>query len=416
MDGLHVKNWNGGQPRLTASLSLILLILLISSAAAVVVDFAAPIQYQVVDARLFLENAGGMPALCRAKNGDLLFTFATHWEPAPSGGVIKLMRSTDEGKMWSRPKTIVTPKADGWSTQLWSGLHLLPDGSLMLSYAQHYVPLKPGVSPSEQNPGAIYAFGSDDQQAEGYVMRSRDHGKTWAPAVRIARGLKSCTAMGRPVTARDGSVLVPAIGPDPGGATNSASLFVRSRDNGRTWGDPEVIAGGPLGFNEVSLGVALNGDIIAVLRDVDAGPRRLFRQTVSHDNGKTWEKPWETNLYGKMPDVLVLPTGRMLLAVGSVDCMDGNLVFSGPPNSSYAGLFLSDDNGHTWRRDVLFITPNLSQLIPFDSPVLAALSKGRILAISLCADRKYQGDPLMGWTRGMHYVINELAPRKEARP
>jgi hypothetical protein len=390
------------------TLILLTLLLLTTIAAAGVIDPAAQTEYRVAESRMFLENAGGMPALCRAGNGDLLFAWATHWEPVPAGGMIQLTRSADDGKTWSEPETLVSPQTPDWSTQLWSGLHLLPDGDLILSYTQHYFPRKPDAPDTEENPAALYDFGSPERRSEGYVIRSTDHGRTWEPPMRLAPSLKWCTAMGRPVTAQDGSVLLPLIGPEPGGQANSASLFIRSRDNGKTWGEPELLAGGPLGFSEVTLGVAHNGDIVAMLRDADAGPRRLFRQTVSHDHGQTWEKPWETNLYGKMPDLLVLPSGRMLLAVGSVDCMDGGLVFSGPPHSSYAGLFLSDDHGRTWRRDVLFTTPDLDQIIPFDSPVLALLPEGRILAISFSADRKYAGDPLLGWTRGMHYTINEL--------
>lgn len=372
-------------------------------------DLEAEAVYREVEHRVFLENAGGMPGLCRAGNGDLIFVHGTVWEPVPTGGVVKLLRSSDEGKTWSDPKAIVRSKGPEWNVTFWSGFHRMPDDSLILTYSQCFTPRREGVPSDETDPHRIWEIGSPRCVYEGYVIRSVDHGESWSAPVRILRDCDRCWVGGRPVTAGDGSVLAPVI-PFTRGRTSSG--FVRSMDGGKTWGALEHIAAGPEGYNEITLGLTRAGDMVGVLRDVEKGPRRQFRQTVSRDKGITWDKPKLIELWGKMPDMLTLPNGRLLLAVGSVDCMDGSLAFSGPPGLSYAGLFISDDDGGTWKRDVLFTSPDPASVIPFDAPVMALLENGNVLAISFAVDRKYQGDPLLGWTRGMHYVIHELAAQK----
>lgn len=373
--------------------------------------------FRQVHSQVLVEHAGGMPALCRADNGDLLFAHARYWEPVPTGGDIVLRRSRDGGRTWGEPHRIVEPKGPDWNATTWSGLHRVADGSLIFTFNQSWTPRAESVAEGEVNPARIWDIGSETCRYEAYVIRSTDHGHTWGPPTRILPDLGQVWIFGRPVNAADGSVLAPVI-PSIGG--HVASGLVRSTDLGRTWGPLEMIAGGPLRYNEVTLGIAGDGDdrnrnednhtIVAVFRDCEAGPRRQFRQAFSTDHGRTWSSPQLIDLWGKMPDMLTLPDGRLLMAVGSVDCMDGALVFSGPPGSSYAQLFISHDHGRTWQRDVLLTSMDPDQIIPFDAPTLASLDDGRVLAISFACDRRNDGDPLIGWSQGMHYVIHVLEP------
>jgi hypothetical protein len=268
------------------------------------------------------------------------------------------------------------------------------------------------LNPLKVCPSKVWNMESPNRKIEAYIIRSTDHGRKWSEPIHIMPE-KNCWAFGRPVTAKDDSVLVPLIPqlPEP---TQWCSAVTRSTDNGKTWSKPWHIADGPEGLNEVTLGAAKNGDIVAIFRDVTHGPRRQFRQAISTDNGKTWPEPTLIEMWGKMPDMLVLPSARMLLLVGSLDCMDGSDMFKGPPDSTYVGLFISDDNGKTWRRDVLLMSPDLKNIIPFDAPEMLLLKNGNILTLSFAGDRKHLKSPLTGWCEGMHYVINELAPTSPA--
>lgn len=394
--------------KIIAKFTLIaLLVAFTSCSSAVDVNTKAETLYKVVSSRILIENPGGMPAMCRAANGDLLLAYATMWEGYPAGGVIKLMRSTDEGKTWSHPRTIVWPKTVVWSTQTWSGLHLMPDDSLILSFTHIYTPRRQNVPIDEARPQKIWK--DSGAILLPHVVRSTDHGRTWSKAVRVAPKIKRCYAMGRPLTAKNGDVLVPLIPFLPVDVhAYPASGFVRTSDNGKTWGPLEIIAGGPDAYSEVTLGLAKNGDIVAVLRDRESGPYRLFWQTVSHDNGRTWQKPWKTNIIGKMPDMLTLPSGRLLMAVGSVDCFDGGDIWKGQPGSSYAALFYSDDNAATWNKDAILVSPDPLNLVPFDAPELAHLKNGDILVLTCASDRKFKDHPLSGWTLGQHFVLNVI--------
>lgn len=361
--------------------------------------------YQVVSSRVVVEHPGGMPALCRAANGDLLLAYATHWQPIPPpGGAVKLLRSTDGGMTWSKPKVVVEPKdATNWSIHMWSGLHLMPDGSIILAYGQNL----------------------SEQVAEAYLIRSTDHGKTWGDPIRLGHEMVKwngnelvvpfAEGFGHPVTASNGNVLVPIGARREGGFYGTkASAFIRSTDNGKTWGPLEFIATGPEKFSETSLGVSRSGTLIAILRCDTT--RRVLWQSTSHDNGRSWTRPTRTKtradardyVHGKMPDVLCLPTGRILLAVGSLEVGDGSEIWQGEPGRSYCGLYVSDDDGKTWRPDARFPSAQPKELIPYDAPVLTAAGGGRIIALSIQADRRTKNNPLAGWTMGAHFVLHEL--------
>lgn len=386
-------------PSKIASAALVALLLTIAGCNAP--------NYKSDTGRVLIENPGGIPALCRAANGDLLLAYSTVWEPFPPGGVIKLMRSTDEGKTWSRSTVIVSTDLPNCGINTWSGMALMPDGSLILSYTRTLSQRLPNVSADETSPIKIWDLASIKSQP--FVIYSTDNGRTWGQPVRICPQLDHCYASGRPLIAANGHIILPLI-PffDSNDKTYPASGFVRSTDGGKTFGPLELIATSPDGYNEVTLGLAKNGDIIAILRDRVTGPRRLFWQTVSGDNGRSWQQPFKTNIYGKMPDMLTLPTGRLLLIVGSLDCMDGSLAFTSPKGSSFVGLLYSDDNGKTWHKDVILPSPDPVNLVPFDAPVMTMLTNGNILAINCAYDRKYQNDPLLGWTLGFHYALNTI--------
>lgn len=365
------------------------------------------VNYESDAGRVLIEHPGGMAALCRAANGDLLLAHSTVWEPFPPGSVIKLMRSTDDGKTWSRPRVIVRPDSPSCSAKSWASLALMQDGSLIFSYYRTCASRLPNVPKDETRPIKIWDL--DSVKRKSFVIRSADHGRTWSQPVELCPELDRCQAMGRPLITANGDVILPLIPfVNIDDKTYPASGFVRSTDGGKTWRPLEIIANGPDGYNEVTLGLAKNGDIIAILRDRLTGPRRVFWQTISHDNGRSWQQPWKTDLIGKMPDMLTLPCGRMLLAVGSLDCMDGSFAFTCQPGTSYAGLVYSDDNGKTWQKDLILPSPDPANIVPFDAPLLALLRNGDIMALNCAYDKRYKDDPLCGWTRGFHYVLNTV--------
>ena len=343
--------------------------------------------------------------MCRASNGDLLLAHATNWQPIPpSGGTVKLMRSADGGITWSIPEVIIRPEdPQKCSVHMWSGLHLMPDNSIILTYGQNF----------------------SESRAKAYVMHSFNHGKSWSDPVRLAKekilfkgkkiDVPFTEGFGRAVTANNGDVLVPiGVRLEGGFYGTKASAFVRTTDSGKTWGPLEFIATGPKKFSETSLGVTTTGKILAIIRCDTT--RRVLWQSFSDDHGRTWSKPTITKaqlddrdyVHGKMPDMLCLPTGQILLAVGSIDVGDGSEIWKSAHGSSYSGLYVSDDDGLTWKRDSIFPSVEPERLIPYDSPVLAIGIDGTILALSVQYDRRTKSNPLAGWTMGSHLVLHTI--------
>ena len=87
----------------------------------VVVDPAASTEYAVVRSQVVVDDSGGIPALCRAANGELLLAHGTVWETVPPGGRVKLYRSQDEGQTWSGPVVIARPKSRDNDSKLVTG-------------------------------------------------------------------------------------------------------------------------------------------------------------------------------------------------------------------------------------------------------------------------------------------------------
>jgi len=191
--------------------------------------------------------------------------------------------------------------------------------------------------------------------------------------------------------------------------------YIESRDSGKTWSPKTRV--GPAPFNETSIVEAADGTLFALMRqDGELGLRRMFGTSFSHDGGKTWGAWRWANVQGKMPDLLVLPAGRILLAVGAEGLKDGALVMSTRDRSSFCTLFISDDNGESWKRDVAFtpVTADTS-VVPADSPVMWPLGNGRVLVVLQGIDRAKAGNPLLGYGVGMSLIANVIEPSAESR-
>ena len=88
-----------------------------------------------------------------------------------------------------------------------------------------------------------------------------------------------------------------------------ASYLWRSRDNGRTWGDPSLIANR---YNETTLLPLPDGRLLAFLRNGGG-----THQAESRDGGRTWSEPKRVLASGRHPaDVIRLANGHLLMVTG----------------------------------------------------------------------------------------------------
>ena len=386
---------------------------------AVVVSCAAANEYQVVARMNVAPEPACEPALTQAPNGDLLVAFCTEWEAFPWGGVLKLTVSQDKGRTWSQPRVIWDDPDPRVTINVANGMQRLSNGDILLPVTNSLVPKYKGVSPEETHPSKIYDVGRlyddmalsrlpftpfyPDMKGPGrmkvWLFRSQDNGATWTKEVPDLP--EPWWQFGRLLELPDGRLIMPAY-----------TWYVESRDFGHTWSEP-ISLPTPF-FSETNIVRAQDGTLFAILRnDGELGPRRMFGTCFSHDGGQTWSASRLTDVRGKMPDLLVLPSGRILFVVGAEGLTDGSQVFTNKERHSFCTLFISDDHGQTWKRDVAFepVSPD-STIVPADSPVMCLLDDGRVLVVMQGIDRakEKEGDPLLGYSVGMHIIANIIEP------
>jgi len=174
------------------------------------------------------------------------------------------------------------------------------------------------------------------------LIRSDDLGQSWVyvgalPFEGDAAGLRGALPFGKMLELPDGTILMPVYGgPADRGAWALTSYLVRSRDDGRTWGDATRIAEG---FNETQLLALPSGTLIALRRRNYEERQHLpdLWQAESADGGSTWSTPRRITNAGEHPaDLLRLADGRLLLTYGH----------RRPPYGVRA--LVSHDDGRTW--------------------------------------------------------------------
>ncbi len=197
----------------------------------------------------------------------------------------------------------------------------------------------------------------------------------------------------------DGRLVMPGLG-----------WYIASRDFGKTWGPKVTITSGRF-TSETNIVEAADGAWFSIARGGGGLPRRTFGTNFSRDGGETWDAPRSAGVQGKMPDLLVLPSGRILMTVGAEGLTDGSQVLVIKARRSFCTLFISDDNGQTWRRELpLAAVDSRTSVVPADSPVMCMLGGGRVLAVMQGIDRSKADDPLMGFSAGMSLIGNVIEP------
>lgn len=384
-------------------LYLISVLLVASELAAATPDSNSPArqtQYRVERSFAVAAEPACMPAMTRAVNGDIVVVFSTEWEPFPWGGHLKQVVSSDRGETWTPPRVILKDEDPRVSYQAANGLQVLRNAELLLPVTLALIPKRDGASAEKNEPNGTYDLEHPGMRREVRLLRSSDHGQNWK--VEVPPALPNpWWRFGRLLECSDGRLILPGRG-----------WYLESTDNGKTWSDK--ISLNTWFWRETSIVETKPGTLLAILLNKDREPMRVFGTTRSTDGGRTWDGKWRfTSVRGKMPDILVLPDGRLLMAVGAEGLTDGSQLFTerNMPRRSFVTLFISDDGGGTWKRDVA-IEPadNHTSIVPADSPVMCALENGRVLVVAQGIDRNQKDDPWMGHHAGMSLVGNVLAP------
>lgn len=300
---------------------------------------AVPVSWQLLDVRalsqtrevLAYQDGGLFPVLAAASDGAIVAVLRGGAGHVGLDGRIEVIRSLDAGRTWTPPNVIADSDRDDRNP----ACGVSRGGTLVLAYHRQ------GSYDEEGNYRPNRASGN--RPVEVLITRSLDAGLTWEAPVPLGVNLLSTASpYGKIPALDDGTLLLPlydSLHPALVGAKKgqmrpegSCSYLVRSRDDGKTWGDPSLIA---FDKDETALLILPDGDLLAVLRGSDTD--QALWSVRSADGGRSWSEPVQiTGRYQHPADLVLLANGDVLLTYGNRN----------PPYRIEGRL--SRDGGRTW--------------------------------------------------------------------
>ncbi len=230
---------------------------------------------------------------------------------SPTGGRAMLMRSADEGKTWSKPRTLLDTPADDRHPAFVE----LPDGTLVCSVFTY-----PGADPADHVKQPELAHRTA-------IIRSFDHGKTWdQEVIRLPSPFLSDETDGPMVLLKDGSILLTISGAPKEGGPAQAAVFT-SQDRGATWKLLSTIKADHH-LDEANATQLPDGTLVLMAR-----PEGDI--SWSSDEGRTWTAPVTFGMRLYAPSLYALRDGTLV-------CLHGSYARGG------LRLIFSTDGGRTW--------------------------------------------------------------------
>ena len=275
---------------------------------------------------------------------------------APTGGRIMCVRSSDNGKTWTKPVTLFNNELDNGP----SATFVTRKGTVI-----QFVNVQASWYGFKEAPP-----GHQKLNTRQLVVRSTDNGKTWGKAAPLessgtfyTRGRSSLLQL------PDGGILWMAYNMDKG-AKHLYGTIHRSDDDGKTWRIISKIRREGVHTDEGDMVRLSNGRIVLVLRP-DGGVM------VSDDNGVNWRQI--SRIEAKSfyaPHMTVLKDDTIVCTAGGSggQCVflttDGGMTWSRPIRVDpgvygYGKLFLMADETILMSYVMSGSTPNRSYLVRF---------------------------------------------------
>ncbi len=304
-----------------------------------------------------VEGGGYFPVAIRLASGEILAVLRGGGAHIGRAGRLDLAISHDQGRTWSQPWTAV----DGPEDDRNPALGQLADGTILLAYA---------VLSGYEADGLKLSGKREDRVFDGvYVMRSKDKGKTWSrpersPAIYSFYGGKGAVSpYGKIIRLKDGTVVM-AVYFEFFDAPGNESYIFRSRDGGKTWGEPSLLG---KHFNETAVLELPDGSLLAAMRSEKGGHIAVTR---SADAGKTWSPPAQLTQDLEHPaDLILLQGGEVLMTYGERNAPMG------------ARAVLSRDGGKTWDMEQKIILAEAALNTDCGYPSSVEAAEGQIVSL-----------------------------------
>jgi hypothetical protein len=280
------------------------------------------------------KGLGYFPVAIHLKNGDVLAVIRGGAPHVGVKGRLDLIRSTDGGKSWSAPWTAVDEQFDDRNPAMGQ----LKDGTIVLAYA---------IASGYDETGLHFKGGRNDRVFDGvYLVFSKDNGKTWTKPVRDAAihkfydGKGHVSPYGKIVQLADGAALMAVYFEFFDGRGNESYVF-RSKDGGKSWGDPVRLGEH---YNETGIVRLRDGRVLAAMRSEKGGNLAIIE---SSDQGRTWSSPVQITGGNEHPaDLIQLQDGRVLMVFGERNAPRGVHAMISPDGRAWdktKHIILADD-------------------------------------------------------------------------
>ncbi|MEA2736673.1 MAG: hypothetical protein QOE14_3124, partial [Humisphaera sp.] len=252
------------------------------------------------------------PDATRLKNGDIAAVFYAGYghvslaaDDFPKGGRLCMVRSSDEGKTWSKPEIIYDDDDDNRDPHIAQ----LDDGTIAVTFFSWRY--KPGVARAKSGDNFTWkAFRENAENTGVQIIMSHDGGKTWDAKARSLFPDWVCSAPVRQFS--DGTCVLGLYGQSKTDGKISVGGSARSTDRGKTWETPVAIKNPP-GISlaaETDIIQLKDGRLFAALRD----SKKNMHYAISSDVGKNWSTAADIGFPGHCPHLTRLSTGEILMA------------------------------------------------------------------------------------------------------
>jgi len=241
------------------------------------------------------EFAASSPAVLRLKTGSLALVFKGPGKTSGSRDkIVFFSRSTDDGRTWSNPKSVLTGLQDFQNPCLFQ----LPEGQVILIYGW-------GAGAAQRtglmNPGFFISFSYDDGAA------------FTAPRFVHLPKYEWVATSEDMLILDDGTLLAPLTAGKRNGGT--AVLLAVSGDKGEKWETFRTVSAdsfGSVSYRKPTLVRLPDRRLLCLMEGGEEDP--YLYETQSEDGGATWGKPRQTGIQGKRPDLAITARGTLVCA------------------------------------------------------------------------------------------------------